>query len=358
MKELIELTEEQQKFCLQNFDKMSLSELAQKAFNDETLDGRSLQGRAIRKFLSKRNLDYKTSRFVPLPEVQLTSEQKEFISNNAATMNALEISKVIFQNDNLTVLNKEAKAVWDYIQTLPPEIVRPQDVIPKGEYQPPKAISRAISKINRFCNYNWKEETLGSRELEGCNALIRYLNSYRFLYMINAYKKEKDRELFESQFISHTFDKPDLNSEFLNGYLNLCAEYVIMANAQEQKEILDERMRTLSQDPDGKMSMSLNEAIANKSEEISQSISRQKSMIQDLVGKRSQLIKNKYDENAVLSNFFEIWKSKKEREIMLKIAEQRKLLIKDEINRLSSLDDFIVKIQGLDPNEIAYVDKG
>lgn len=351
---IIPLTDDQKQFVIANYDKMDLLALTRQVFNNDSLDGRSVEGRSIRKFLAEMSLEYKTTKFVAAPELELTPEQKEYIKNNVSVMNPLEMAKILFNNVLLTNLNRETIAINKYVETLPPEIVRPYDAIPDSQYQAPKATSRVISKINKYCNLTWKEHELGSRELECCDALIRYLNGYRFLYMINAYKKEKDRDLFESQFISHTFDKPDLLSEELNSYLNLCAEYIIMANAQEQKEILDDRMRTLSQDEAKKMSMTLNEAIADKSEEISSSINRQKALISDLVGKRSTRIKDKYNENAALTNFFELWKNKMERDTMIKIAKQRQLLIKDEIKRLDSLDEMMAKIQGLSEDEILF----
>ena len=57
----MKLTEEQEKFIAENFNEIQdLNILTQKAFEDESLDGRSKQGRAVRKFMIDKGLDYKT----------------------------------------------------------------------------------------------------------------------------------------------------------------------------------------------------------------------------------------------------------------------------------------------------------
>ena len=58
----MELSEEQQNFIDDNFHKIpDLIELTRAVFKDGTIDGRSKEGRAVRKYLSDNNVKYKTT---------------------------------------------------------------------------------------------------------------------------------------------------------------------------------------------------------------------------------------------------------------------------------------------------------
>ena len=59
----MELSTEQQKFIDENFSQMpDLIELTRATFLDDTLDGRTKEGRAVRKYLVDNNLEYKTTK--------------------------------------------------------------------------------------------------------------------------------------------------------------------------------------------------------------------------------------------------------------------------------------------------------
>jgi hypothetical protein len=58
----IRLTPDQEDFVLNNHKTIKdLSVLTQKCFGNESLDGRSIEGKLVRAFLAKNNLKYNTS---------------------------------------------------------------------------------------------------------------------------------------------------------------------------------------------------------------------------------------------------------------------------------------------------------
>ena len=57
----MELTKEQIEYLKANAAKiLNLNELTQKCFRNDDLDGRSSEGRAVRKFLIENDINYKT----------------------------------------------------------------------------------------------------------------------------------------------------------------------------------------------------------------------------------------------------------------------------------------------------------
>ena len=90
---LIELTDEQKEQILEEFEvNPDLKQITQKVFGNDSLDGRSKEGRAVRAFLAKSNMQYTTSLVERVEEIELTREQKEFLmsDNVEVGMNALE----------------------------------------------------------------------------------------------------------------------------------------------------------------------------------------------------------------------------------------------------------------------------
>ena len=52
-------------------------------FEDETLDGEQKEGRAVRDFLASRSLDYETTAWEKVKEVDLSEREIEFIKAQA-----------------------------------------------------------------------------------------------------------------------------------------------------------------------------------------------------------------------------------------------------------------------------------
>ena len=72
----LELTDEQKAQIEEEYNKTpDLKHITQTVFNDESLDGRSKEGRAVRAFLINNNLEFTTTLVPRVDEVDLTSEQ-------------------------------------------------------------------------------------------------------------------------------------------------------------------------------------------------------------------------------------------------------------------------------------------
>ena len=73
----MQLTEEQKKFIDDNASKIkNLIDLTKQCFDDDTLDGRSKQGRAVRKYLVENSMDFKTTGRETLEAIELTQQKR------------------------------------------------------------------------------------------------------------------------------------------------------------------------------------------------------------------------------------------------------------------------------------------
>ena len=75
-----ELTNEQKTQITREFSRNpDLKHITQIVFQDDSLDGRSKEGRAVRSFLINNNLTFTTTLVPKVEEIDLDAEQKEFL---------------------------------------------------------------------------------------------------------------------------------------------------------------------------------------------------------------------------------------------------------------------------------------
>ena len=333
----------------------SVMSLVKAAWPTGDFDGRSAQGRAVLDFLAQRKLKAVTAATKPesVP-LLLSDEQKEYIYNNCETMGALEMAKILFQNPNLSPLHRETRAVIEVLKNIVGKEVK-EEITETGEYRPPKNITKAVQRINRYLKtLNLTEEKLNSRDKKNIIALIAYLHTYRFVRQINEYDKIEYKELFESSFIRYTWDKGDLMEEEVDQYIMVASEVVnsvkITEHINDMQKLLEVAQQT--NEDNKKFSMSLVEAMAKARGEFNDCSSRQTKLLQTLAGKRSERLASQKSQTASILNLVQLWKEEETRNKLIELSEKRRALVRDEINRLSNLDDVQAIILGVSEDDV------
>ena len=64
------------------------------------------------------------------------------------------------------------------------------------------------------------------------------------------------------------------------------------------------------------------------------------------------LSKIKFRENASIINLVQMWKEEESRQKLIKLAELRKQVVKEEIENLSSMDEVKARIMGISEDEV------
>jgi hypothetical protein len=384
----LELTDEQKKLALSLFtaeEEIQLSELTQKVFNDPYVNGRSKEGAAVKKYLSSLNIkkirttgNANSSKFV-----EFNSAQREIIETRCSDpdASAYKIAVEIFPDQEIVKTDRYTRAVKKYIEEFKGrtrrraaertkvfekvesseefEVIKYAEEEAQNlrhnldEYRPPVTTDQAIARINKYLNYNWKQENLKPSQIKQANTLMGYLRVFRFRYQINSYSRQEDRELFEDAFIRYAHDKEDLTQEELDQFITLANEVVIAADIQRRIDSLRVALDTMASDSDGKkISMGLNEAINNAQTEYNQCISRQEKLYKTLTVNRSKRIELMQNENASILNLVQAWKQEEYRAKMILLAEKQKEALASEVEKLSSIDEWKAVIKGLDPKEV------
>ena len=349
----MELTVEQKQIINENSSSISdLTELTRLAFPDaEKIDGRSKQGRAVRDFLLSNEIEYETKHIYPKEDVDLTQEQKEFIDQSVSSgMTCSQVASVLFPEMRVTHNSKEYQAVFDYVDKNE-NIQTPasEDAINR-KYSPPKATSKIIKKINDYAQTSINEGKMAIVERRGVESLGNFLASPRFIQIINNYDSQADRDLFEAEFVRATWDKPDLTSDEINLYINVCIDYIHLKNIQSAINKLN-RMFDEAEDQQD-LTVRLAELLKTKSEEYNQCEKRMESLIQKLQGDRSKRISSKQQQNANILALVQLFQEEEERKVMIKIAELQKQAAREEADRLESMPDWKSRVLGISKEDV------
>lgn len=334
---------------------ISLMHLIQDVAGFKGKDGRSKEGRAVKSYLSEIDFNaIPASEYQKVDKPELSEEQKEFLGNHRGTMKYVEMSRIIFGDESLTSLSAETRMVTDYCKSLEGEdFETPEEQQERFEYKPPKHPDRVLSRVNRFVYASGiDKDKITPRQKKNLERLMGYLHTFRFIHQINNYEHETERELFESSFVRYTNDKPDLTQEEVDQYIVLSGEVVIASNIQRRVGRLQRLLDDTANDNEGRrISMSLVEAISTATNEYNSCVNRQHKLLSDLKQKRSDRLSKQVQDNASILNLVETWKEEESRRELIKMAELRKGTIKDEIEKLATMDDVKARIFGLSEEE-------
>ncbi len=348
----ITLTDEQKEYIEANYQKTpDLIQLTKDVFMDGTLDGRSREGRAVRAYMAKKDYKYKTTKHPKVKKVKLNNDQKEFILQNAdAGMRAYEIARLLFNNKDIGPLSKETLTVTKFIKENSPEEVHVDDSAIGESYKPVKDLTKVIEKVNACADQNLNSEKLNVQTRKGLETLLGFLKAPRLVHTINNYTNKCDRELFEAEFIRATWDKPDLTSDEVNLYINVCIDYINLMNIQKAIDKLNHMFEQCEDQRD--MTVRLAELLKTKSEEYNQCEKRMESLITRLNGDRAKRVQNKHQQNASILSLVQLFQEEEEREVMIKIAEMQKTLVEEEANELESMPDWKARVLGLRKEDV------
>ena len=341
------LSEEQKAIVLNEFKKNpNIIDITKKVFNDDSLDGRSKEGRAVLKHLAENGLKAKTTKHKKVESIELTQEQQNIIEQRVdAGWSSLQIAKDLF-GDDVKNLSKEQRTVHEYVLTLGGEV--PVEEAPT--YVAPHAISRIIKKINDSTGYGLEEGKMSRQQMACCEKLRVNLNNSRFVAIVNNYIAPRDKELFEQEFIRLTWDKPDLTPDELNLYMNVCKEIINLELITGHLQKLNEMFE--SADDQDEMTVRLAEIIKAKSSEYHQCESRIENLTKKLQGDRGERMKNKQKETASFLSIVQLFQEEEERKNMVRITEMQKELIKEEAQKLEGMAAWKARVLGISIEDV------
>lgn len=350
-----ELTDKDKEYVQKNWGSVPLLEMTRFVAGNPEEDGRSLIGKLIKSYVVEIGGTPITTKYSKI-EMELTEEHKEYIRRNYKNSKPLEIAKILFpEKKQLTALNKETILVQEFIKEFDPDAIDSKDALSVGTYRAPQKIETLLYKvvkyITKFTTGEAKApdpQNLTEQEKKQLLCLLSYINTHRFLSQINSYKKEDDRETFESCFIRYTYDKPDLMQEDVDQYIVICDEIVSQGKIQRTIELLDMQINEALESEAGARSISGNtvELINAQREKLNVSRKRVDDTMGKLISSRAKRLDNRFQENASILNLVEAWQNEKTRLQLIELAKEQKNREAEEIEKLSDMESVVALIAG------------
>lgn len=351
------LTEEQEAKILKLFDKTPrIADITAAIFGPEK-DGRSKEGRMIANFLKGQGLHPETTKSEAKYELNLTEEQKRILLSDEITweMNAIDCARLIFKDDSIVQLSKQHITVVDFLRKYRPEVLEPREKTKEGEWQPPRSMLTCVRKVNKWCHAGLVDnvECLQSRHRKCIEKLLKYLQNYKLVVTINSFEEQNDKDLFESEFVRATWDKPDLTSDELNLYMMICSNQVRARYIQRRLDALNRSLQDMDVSEDGaEPTMRLTEYIKSTADELNQTEKRIESLITKLNGDRAKRIQSHREANENILFLVEEFQNEESRRRMVMMAEMQNKLITEEADRIESLSEMKARVFGVSKDEL------
>ena len=355
-KEKFILTDTQKALILEKYQSgvHDMDMLTKLAWNDQTIDGRHAKGRAVKKFLVENELQYKTLHHERVDKVELTPEMGETILAEARKGKGhLEIAQIVFPDRQVKKLSREWRAVLNFINAHAPDMPRQANDDPSAtKYFAPKEPARVIKKINDATGLNLDTDIqkLSHKYKQLVEKLTINLSDLRFKRICDSYVSMKDRDLFEQQYISQTWDKPDLTKEEQNMYMSVCKDIVTA-------EQLSAHINTLngffeSMEDASELTVRFSDTLKAKTDEYNQCQKRISDNIKKLQGDRSERLKNQRGDDTSFIQIVHLFQEENSRKEMLRLAEIQRAAIEEEATRLESMDGWMCRVLGVSKEEV------
>lgn len=351
------LNENQKSLILDNFNKgvTDINLLTKIVCGNDKKDGRDIEGIAVRKFLVASKLNYKTKHNAPPgAEAIITDEHREIIRKGMAdNKTTIVMAREIFGSE-VNNLSREWRAVNATMKNLNPDY-KPEDPNEAGKYYAPSDIVRVVKKINESVGSDLNPDKISGKYKQYVDKLRINLNSMRFVRICDAYTIQRDRDLFEAQFILLTWDKPDLTADELNLYMSVCKDIVngevLTGHIYAMNKIFSS-MEEDGEDGANTFTVKFADTLRAKTDEYMQNQKRVSDTIKKLQGDRSDRLKNQGRDDVSFISIVQLAQDEQERKNMLRLAELQRAAISQEAERLENMEEFRCRIMGVSKEDV------
>lgn len=191
---------------------------------------------------------------------------------------------------------------------------------------------------------------ISEKEKKDIAFLLNQMESRRFLYNYRTYHKKEYKELFKEEFIRALYGKGEMPQEEVNDFIDVCNETVLEYDIKcKIREI--EKQRTKDGISDARAT-ALDNLVINLNESYSASVKRASEIKKTLGANREQRLKDSRPTGMTVMALIEAFYDEEKRTAMLKIQESKDKDIMQTLNLLSEMDEIQALILGISPEEL------
>ncbi len=307
------LSEEDKKFIIANYDKMSVLQMAMRL----NIATENRKCPLIADFIRLSNLQKKT-------EVK--------------TDKPVEVAVVI---PTPTLEEQAGKIITEDVKS----------DIPVPEEEPLAELASVEAFANQLREYHIKvHEPLSEREATEIKFLIHQMQSTRFLQIVQAYRKKEYKNLFREEFIRSMYGKGEMPQEEVNDFIDMCEALVYQHDCRCKIKELDKILEDKEMEKHKKVSfMQLQKELHNEITCTSERIGTIKKGLGTL---REQRMQNTRNTGMTLAGLFETFYENEKKETMMVAREKYSEDLKEALKKLDMLAETKALIMGISKDEL------
>jgi hypothetical protein len=269
------------------------------------------------------------------------------------------MARLLFGNAELTIDSPECQAVYQQCRLFDPTAQRYEERV-KEPYKIPSNLKELAKMVNRYAVSAKRDgkdvydpQNLSAQDSKQLNALMSYMQLYRFAIEADKFQIKMERELYESVFISNTYDKPDLLIGEIQQYISFSVETVRCVQIDHVLQKLEDRQRMSLDTPGSKSNMVDVEWANSMREKLNASINQTQKLLKTLEGERSKRLQDRVAANSSMLNLVEAWKREDDRRKIIQMSERKqKAGLREEVERMSNMDALKSEIFGVSAEDI------
>lgn len=326
------------------------------------LNLRTIHWKAIRAYMALMGRDPDAPQAKSNAAASLTDEQQAFVASNYADASGpTELARTMFRDPKLMPGSSEVRCVTAYIRKIDPTYRREEELCEEIEYHAPKNANNLIGILNRF-GVGQREDgralsttDVTPAEQKQLEALLRHMRRPTFKVEAEKFTRRIDREIFEENFLSSCWNKPDLAPEHVLQYITLASLSVQRNQADRLARKLNDRFEASLEDSGQRLSKTEVDALKETAAKQTEYVKQVNTLIRTLEGDRSKQVSERLAGSSSMHPLVLAWKSKQDRDrIIATVRKHKQTPLRQEVERLSSMDAIKAELFGLDPHTITH----
>lgn len=308
----------------------------------------------------------------PFKEV-LTEEDKKFIIDNYQKMSVLQIAlrqniktegrKCSLISDFIEKSGLQPSSVTNPVTVdvnkAPPDLEKIVQQITEAP-----AVTEVVLdsekpyenfSIEEFANvlkgYNIFVRTpLSEREKKDILFLINQTQTTRYILTYRSYRKPKLKELFREEFIRALYGKGEMPQEEVNDFIDVCHELVMQADIKEKIRELEKMSELGSTNTQQKVGIT--QVIIELNNQHTNSTKRAGEIKKTLGANREQRLKDSRPTGLSIMSLIEAFQDGEKRAILLKLQETKDLSLQNTLEVFDELEEAKALIMGISLSEL------
>lgn len=296
----------------------------------------------------------------PIGGLGFNGEQEAFIKANYKEAHGpVELARTLYANPKLMPGSNEVRLVIAQIKRIDPYHFKNDAEIIEVDYQPPQTAVELVGRLNGYGIVTTPDgkpldhNRLNQQYVRQLDALMSYMRRTAFRVEANQFTRKVDRDIFEENFLSLCWDKPDLTPEYVLQYIQLASVSVQKMQADRTARKLTERFEAGLEDPEQRLAKNEVDALKNTADKVVESMKQMNALIKTLSGDRAKQINEKIAGASSMYPLVQAWRSEEGRKKIIDLVRKKQQAeLKDEVARLSSMDSLKCELWGISKEAI------